>query len=188
MIREAIGAGISDIGENRVQDAVSKFAEIGGAVRWHLVGHLQTNKVRDAVRIFSLIHSVDSIRLAEAIDKEAGKAGKKQDALMQVNVSGEESKFGMRPEDANDFLKKVLLYPNIVIRGLMTIAPDDKNPESARPYFRALRELRDRIRASHGGLDNFTMLSMGMTGDFRVAVEEGATHVRVGRAIFGDRH
>lgn len=174
--REALKSGVTDIGENRVQDGVSKYAAIGGKVTWHLIGHLQTNKARDAVRIFSLIHSVDSIRLAREIDKEAKKIQKTQDVLIQVNTSGEKSKFGIAPEDLEAFYKEVLLYPNINILGLMTIAPEVENAEEVRPYFRRLRELKEKIGCSE--------LSMGMSGDFEVAIEEGATMVRIGRAIF----
>ena len=181
-IQTAILAGVTDIGENRVQDALFKHKAIGDRVTWHLIGHLQTNKVKDAVKIFSLIHSVDSVRIAEAIDKEAGKIGKVQDTLLQVNISGESTKFGVRPEDADDILEEITLYDNINIKGFMTIAPEAGDPESVRKYFRALRELRDRVSTDRGA--DYGVLSMGMTGDFEVAVEEGSTIVRVGRAIF----
>ena len=179
-IQTAILAGVTDIGENRVQDAVAKYKAIGTRVTWHLIGHLQTNKAKDAVRIFSLIHSVDSIRLAKAIDKEASKIGKIQDILVQVNVSGEASKFGIEPDRAEELIKNISVCKNVRVRGLMTIAPESEYPESSRPYFKALNELRNRI----GGLPE---LSIGMTGDFEVAIEEGATMLRVGRAIFYDK-
>jgi len=176
----ALSLGVKDIGENRMQDAAIKYSEIGDRVVWHMIGHLQTNKAKDAVKIFSLIHSVDSIRLAEAIDKEASKLGKVQDILVQVNISGEASKFGIEPDRVAELIKKISACKNVRVRGLMTIAPESEDPESSRPYFKALRELRNRI----GGLKE---LSMGMTGDFEVAIEEGATMLRVGRAIFYDK-
>lgn len=183
-VSRALDSGINVIAENRVQDAVKKHAVIGGRAEWHLVGHLQTNKARDAVRLFSLIHSVDSARLAKEIDKEAGKAGKVQDILIQVNVSGEASKFGVEPDMVGDLLNEVAQLPNVAVRGLMTIAPEVDDPEKVRPYFRALRELRDSLSRLH--LTPYTLhLSMGMTNDFEVAIEEGSNLVRIGRAIFG---
>ncbi len=182
-IEEALALGIKDIGENRVQDALVKYKTIGGRAVWHLIGHLQTNKVRDAVGIFSLIHSVDSLRLAEAIDKEAKRAGKVQNILIQVNISGQVSKFGIPQDEVRPFFEKAALYPDISISGLMTIAPEVDDPEKARPYFRKLRELRDELQNSQLSTLNY-QLSMGMTNDFEVAIEEGSTMVRVGRAIF----
>ena len=203
-IKEALALGVKDIGENRVQNAASKYKMIGDKATWHLIGHLQTNKVKEAVRIFSLIHSVDSIRLAKEIDREAKKIGKVQDMLVQVNTSGEKSKFGLSPNEIAAFFKEVSLYPNINISGLMTIAPSlDKSSgwcheqsqrtpevddsEEVRPYFRKLRELRDEINAVRCTHYALRTLSMGMTNDFEVAIEEGATVVRVGRAIFGEK-
>jgi hypothetical protein len=182
-IEEILASGLKDIGENRVQDALLKHKTIGDRAIWHLIGHLQTNKVRDAVGIFSLIHSVDSLRLAEAIDKEAKRIGKVQDVLIQVNTSGEESKFGMSRDEAIPFFEKVASYPNISILGLMTMAPEVEDPEKTRPCFRKLRELRDEINAM-GGRHALQILSMGMTNDFEIAIEEGSTMIRVGRAIF----
>jgi len=176
-ISSVLSLGVKDIGENRIQDAAIKYGLIGERASWHMIGHLQTNKAKDAVRIFSLIHSVDSVRLAEAIDKEALKIGKVQDILVQANVSGEMSKFGMDPDGTAELIKSISACKNIRLRGLMTIAPESDDPESSRPFFKALRELSGRI----GGLPE---LSMGMTGDFEVAIEEGATMVRVGRALF----
>ncbi|MBN2452789.1 MAG: YggS family pyridoxal phosphate-dependent enzyme [Candidatus Omnitrophica bacterium] len=179
---EAARAGIKIFGENRVQDAARKHAAIGNRAEWHLIGHLQTNKARDAVGIFSLIHSVDSVRLADAIDKEAGRIGKRQDILVQVNISGEKSKFGIPPESAAGVLKEIVACPNISIRGLMTIAPEADDPEEVRPYFAGLRQILEKVNVELG--TNYSMLSMGMSNDFEVAVEEGATLVRIGRAIF----
>lgn len=181
-MQTAILAGVTDVGENRVQDAVLKHEAIGDKVTWHLIGHLQTNKAKDAVRIFSLIHSVDSIRLMKAIDKEASGIGKIQDVLLQINISGEDTKFGVHPEDVDGILDESALYGSINIKGFMTIAPQSRDPESVRKYFRALRELRDRVNSERDA--NYAALSMGMTDDFEVAIDEGATIVRIGRAIF----
>lgn len=183
-IEEAMACGLKDLGENRVQDLSAKYGIIGEKANWHLIGHLQTNKVKDAVRISSLIHSLDSIRLAKEIDKEAKKQGKVQPVLMQVNTSAEATKFGIRPDETIDFIKEVILYQNINIKGLMTIAPEVDDPEMVRPYFRALRQLRDEIDVLHPTSHIPRLLSMGMSNDFEVAIEEGSNMVRVGRAIF----
>jgi pyridoxal phosphate enzyme, YggS family len=183
-IEEVLALGVKDIGENRVQDALVKYKAIGGGLAWHMIGHLQTNKVRDAVGISSLIHSVDSLRLAEAIDREAKRAGKIQDVLIQVNVSGEESKFGISRDEVRPFFEKAASYNNVNIAGLMTIAPEAGDPEDARPHFRALRELRDQLNEIQDTRYKIQILSMGMTNDFEVAIEEGSTMVRIGRAIF----
>jgi pyridoxal phosphate enzyme (YggS family) len=185
-IEEALASGVTTFGENRVQEALVKYDSIDGRALWHLVGHLQTNKVKDAVSIFSLIHSIDSARLAKEIDKEASRIDKVQDILIQVNVSGEESKFGVRSEEAVDFFKSILLYPNINIKGLMTIAPETANPEKSRPCFRGLRELLGNINSLGLTPSPLRILSMGMTDDFEVAIEEGSTMVRIGRGIFND--
>ena len=181
-IEEVLALGVKDIGENRVQDALIKYKAIGGRAIWHLIGHLQTNKVKDAVRIFSLIHSVDSVRLAKEIDTQAKKIGKVQEILIQVNTSGEESKFGVAPDEASKLFEEIALYPNINTSGLMTIAPEVLNPEETRSCFRRLRELRDELNTILN--TRYTILSMGMTNDFEVAIKEGSTMVRVGRAIF----
>jgi pyridoxal phosphate enzyme (YggS family) len=182
-IEEVLALGVKDIGENKVQDALVKYKAIGDRAIWHLIGHLQTNKVKDAVRIFSLIHSVDSVRLAKEIDAQAKKIGKVQDILIQVNMSGEESKFGVAPDEASKLFEEIALYPNINTSGLMTIAPEVLDPEETRPCFRRLRELRDELQNSQLTTHNL-QLSMGMTNDFEAAIEEGSTMVRVGRAIF----
>ena len=182
-IEEVLALGVKDIGENRVQDALSKYMAIGGRAIWHLIGHLQTNKVSHVVRIFSLIHSVDSLRLVEAIDREAKKISKVQNVLIQVNTSGQLSKFGISPDEVRPFFEKAALYPNINIAGLMTMAPEVPDPEEARPCFRKLRELRDELKNLQ--LTTYDLqLSMGMTNDFEVAIEEGSTMIRVGTAIF----
>ena len=183
-IEALLELGVKDLGENRVQDALLKYRAIGPKPNWHLVGHLQTNKAKNAVKIFSLIHSVDSARLAKEIDKEAGKINKIQDILIQVNTSGEKTKFGIRPDKVLGIFKEVILYPNIGIKGLMTIAPEVDDPELARPYFKMLRDLRDKINEIRCTKYDVRILSMGMSNDFEVAIEEGSNMVRIGRAIF----
>ncbi|MCM8795612.1 MAG: YggS family pyridoxal phosphate-dependent enzyme [Candidatus Omnitrophica bacterium] len=188
-IKEVISAGITDIGENRVQEALKKYYELQDIsyrlpkINWHMVGHLQTNKTKDAVKTFDLIHSVDSLHLAEEINRQAAKINKIQNILVEVNTSGESSKFGLREDEVIEFIKELPRLKNLSIKGLMTIAPRVDDPSKTRPYFKALRLLRDRIY--HLGLNcDLTILSMGMTEDFWVAIEEGATMIRLGRAIF----
>jgi len=189
-IEEAAASGINEIGENKVQEALlkyKKFADISGAwrIKWHMVGHLQTNKAREAVEVFTLIHSVDSLHLALAIDKEAARIKKVQDILVEVNTSGEAAKFGIKPDEAVEVVKEIAKLKNIRIEGLMTIAPVVNNPEEARPYFRRLKDLRDKINQSGVAGYELRVLSMGMTDDFEAAIEEGSNMVRIGRAIFG---
>ena len=184
-IGEVLNSDVRTLGENRVRDALAKQRSIGNRAEWHLVGHLQTNKAKDAVGIFSLIHSVDSLRLAAAIDKEAKKINKVQDVLVQVNTSGEATKLGMPPEAVFRFLKESALYRNISIKGLMTIAPEVDDTEKTRPFFLRLRELRNEINNLQLTAYSLQLLSMGMTNDFEVAIEEGSNMVRIGRAIFG---
>jgi PLP dependent protein len=182
-VKEIIDCGVMDIGENRVQEAMGKYPEVANPkVRWHLIGHLQSNKVKDAVKIFDLIHSVESLRLAEEIDKFAAKINKTQDILLEVKTSLEATKSGILPEDLEEKFKAIAKLNNISIKGLMTIAPLADDPEEVRSYFRQLRELRDNL----GPAGSRFILSMGMTDDFEVAVEEGADMVRIGRAIFGE--
>ena len=183
-VGEVIGAGITDIGENKLQEARLKAdSRKLKAVRWHMVGHLQSNKVKDAVKIFDLIHSVDSEDLAQEIDNQAAKISKVQDILIQVNTSAEESKFGLRPKQVAETISIMRGLKNIRISGLMTIAPLVSDPEKVRLYFRALRELRDKIIELR--LMTYDLrLSMGMSDDFEVAIEEGADIVRIGRAIY----
>lgn len=191
-IKEVIETGINDIGENRVQEALVKFAEYralntGYRVKWHLVGHLQTNKAKDAVGIFDLIQSVDSLRLAAEIDKQAAKINKIQDVLIEVKTSPEATKFGLKPQESIEIIKEIAKLKNINIQGLMTIAPIVDIPDKARPYFRMLREIQSKVnhelRTTNSELRT---LSMGMTDDFQVAIQEGANMVRLGRAIFGE--
>lgn len=184
-IKEAISAGVKIIGENKVQEAKEKYQILSTKIEWHLVGHLQTNKVKYAIEIFDCIHSVDSIKLAEEIDKRSLQFGKTTNVLIEVNVSGEETKYGIKPEEVEYFLKEIFEFSRIRVRGLMTIAPIAEDKEEVRPYFRKLRELSKEIKNKN--LKNVKMdyLSMGMTGDFEVAIEEGANMVRIGRGIFG---
>jgi pyridoxal phosphate enzyme (YggS family) len=183
LIREAVDAGQLLFGENRVQEAMVKIPSLPGSLRWHLVGHLQSNKIRKALPLFELIHSVDSAELAGEIDRIAGETGLFPRVLLEVNVSGEGSKHGFRPEQLERDLETLLALPRLQVEGFMTMAPLAPEAEAARPFFAGLRELRDRM-AARAGIP-FGILSMGMSGDFEVAVEEGATLVRVGSAIFG---
>ena len=183
-IKEAMAAGIKIIGENRVQEAREKFKDIGKEVEWHLIGHLQTNKVKYIFDIFSLIHSVDSLPLSEEIQRRAENKGLETDILIEVNLSGEKTKFGILPEKAINFVKDISRFKNINIMGLMTIPPFSESPEDSRKYFKMLRMLRDDIQKE--GIE-MKELSMGMSNDFEAAVEEGATMVRIGTAIFGER-
>lgn len=186
-IAEAVAAGVDVIGENYVQEAQRKIDALGKRIEWHMIGHLQTNKAKYAVKLFDVIHSVDSMALAQELDKRACAAGRVIGVLIEVNVGGEETKTGLPPEKAVPLVREAAALKNIEIRGLMTIPPWFDDPEEARPYFRALRELRDRIEAEHIPGVGMQELSMGMSTDYGVAIEEGATIVRVGRGIFGER-
>jgi hypothetical protein len=187
-VKEAIDAGIHLLGENYIQEAREKIdALMGSPAAWHFIGHLQTNKARFAVELFDLIHSVDSIKLARALDKQARRQGKIQPILIQVNIAEEKSKSGITEEAAPQLIRQVSRFGNLSVRGLMTMPPFFNAPEKVRPYFRALRQLATRIEAMNIERAAMTELSMGMTGDFEVAIEEGATIVRVGTAIFGER-
>lgn len=187
LILEAIDAGITDVGENRVQEANSKRDQINRSVRWHLVGHLQTNKVKQALQIFDLIHSVDSLRLLAEIDRRSAQLGRQTDVLIQVNTSAEPSKYGIEPDQTLNLIEASLDYTHVRIRGLMTIGVFLPNLEAVRPSFVLLRELREKILAWQFPGVEMEYLSMGMTNDFEVAIEEGANLVRIGTAIFGSR-
>ena len=183
VVDEAYALGMRHFGENRVQDCVEKFATpLPSDAVLHEIGQLQTNKAKQAVQLFQVIHSVDRPSLVQALDKAATAQGKRIDVLIQVNVAGEDQKAGCEPDDAAGLIGAVRASSSLALRGLMTMAPLVATPEEARPVFAGLRELRDRITADHGV--ELPWLSMGMTNDFEVAIEEGATHVRVGRAIF----
>jgi pyridoxal phosphate enzyme (YggS family) len=185
-ISKAIEAGLTILGENYVQEAKDKIAAIGNHAQWHMIGHLQTNKAKYAVKLFDCIHSVDRLELAQELDKRAGQINRKLNVLIEVN-SGEESKSGIEKTQALELVRQVAHLPNLTLRGLMTMAPYSDNPENSRPYFKALRDLREDIdRAGIAGI-SMEELSMGMTDDFEVAIEEGATIIRIGRAIFGKR-
>jgi PLP dependent protein len=186
LVRKAIEAGVDIVGENYIQEAQEKYAILSDAlIHWHFIGHLQSNKAKYAVRMFELIHSVDSMKLAAEIDKQARKAGKIQNILVQVNISKETSKSGIMQEQTLELIRSISSYSNVRVKGLMTMPPYFDAPERARPYFAALRRLRDQMEQDLGvPLED---LSMGMTGDFEVAIEEGATLVRIGTAVFGER-
>lgn len=187
-VRDAYEAGIKAMGENRVQEASEKASLLEDiAIEWHLIGHLQTNKVKQAVMLFSLIHSVDSIHLAEEIDKRAHMMGKVQNVLLQVNVSGESTKNGIDVANLPFLIHSVMDASNLNLCGLMTIAPFAVNPEQARPVFRETRRLFDNIKSGHNVGKDFQWLSMGMSLDYTVAVEEGANMIRLGTALFGAR-
>ena len=187
-LRQAYEAGQRCFGENRVQEINDKFPRLPDDIKWHMIGHLQTNKVRYLMDKAVMIHSVDSAHLARAISKEAVKAGRVMDILLEVNAAGEESKFGLSREEVLPLVKDIASLPGIHICGLMTVAPFTDDPETNRVFFRNLRELA--VDIDRQSIDNVSMavLSMGMTGDFEVAIEEGATHIRVGTAIFGKRN
>lgn len=188
-IKEAYDAGIRDFGENKVQELSKKYELLPKDIRWHMIGHLQRNKVKDVVGKAALIHSVDSLRLAEEISKESAKKNLVTDILIEVNIAMEESKFGFSDyETLLTFLQNIASLPNICVKGLMTVAPYTENPEENRCYFSKLRQLA--VDIMHENIDNISMdiLSMGMTGDYEVAIEEGATYVRVGTGIFGERN
>jgi pyridoxal phosphate enzyme (YggS family) len=184
-LRGAPAAGLADLGENRVQEAAPKIEALGHAVTWHLVGHLQSNKAKAATRLFDLIHSIDDVDLATALDRHAGALGKRQRVLFQVNVSGEESKSGFAPAQLRTVAERLAALPHLQPEGLMTIAPQGAGEDELRGVFRALRLLRDQLAPAFPG-GSWRHLSMGMTDDYEIAVEEGATLVRVGRAIFGE--
>ncbi|WP_300668130.1 YggS family pyridoxal phosphate-dependent enzyme [Desulfoluna sp.] len=189
MVREAMEAGQRVFGENYIQEAVAKIEEIGsGDIEWHFIGHLQSKKSKYAAGAFALIHSVDSLKLAKEIDKQAAKLGIVQAILIQVNTSGEESKSGTTSEEAIEMVREVAALENVAIKGLMTMPAFFDDPEGARPYFRQLRLIKERIEALAIPGVEMKELSMGMSGDFEVAIEEGATLVRVGTAIFGARN
>ena len=188
-VREAYAAGQRDFGENRVQEALQKIsASADLKIRWHLLGHLQTNKARKAAPAFATIQSIDSLELLEKVDRAAADAGTAPELLIQVDLAGEETKFGAPPDEARRILDRAMRCTAARVTGLMTLPPVPDSPEDARPFFRQLRELRDRWIAEGVPGTMLGELSMGMSQDFEVGVEEGATIVRVGTAIFGSRH
>lgn len=186
-IKQVCDLGILDLGENKVQELLTKYDQLDSSCRWHLIGHLQTNKVKYIIDKVSLIHSVDSIPLIEEINSRAAKLGKKMDILLQVNVAGEETKFGIEPTEVDKYIGIISQMNHVNLKGLMTIAPLAENPEEIRPVFKKLYQIY--IDINNKRLDNVTMdyLSMGMSNDFEVAIEEGANIVRIGTGIFGKR-
>jgi len=184
VIRQALTAGVTILGENRVQEARDKIVALPGQATWHLVGHLQTNKAKIAVQLFEMIHSLDSLKLAEALDRSGEQAGRTVRCLMEVNLGGEESKGGTTEEGVRPLLEAAQRLTHLRVDGLMTIPPFLPDPEQVRPFFRRLRNLREKLAGEGFRLAE---LSMGMTHDFEVAIEEGATMVRIGTAIFGPR-
>jgi len=183
-ILEAIEAGIKIIGENYVQEAQRKYELIGPRVSWHMIGRLQTNKAKYAVGLFEVIHSLDSLKLAQELQKTAERQDKKVKVMIQVNIAGEATKGGIYPDKVKELSERVLEFPNLELIGLMTIPPLSKNPEDSRPFFRKLRELKEELNREGFPLAE---LSMGMSNDFKVAIEEGATILRIGTLIFGSR-
>ncbi len=177
--------GVRDFGENKVQEAKAKIPLCNGSLRWHGIGHLQTNKARDAVRLFSMLHAVDSLKLALEIEKQAEAQSRKMPVLLEVNVSGEGSKFGFKPEEVVAAAIEVNRLKRVELRGLMTMAPYAEEAEKSRPFFRRLAELKLQVEQKLGA--RLPDLSMGMSGDFEVGIEEGATLVRIGTALFGER-
>jgi pyridoxal phosphate enzyme (YggS family) len=187
MVEMAFRLGVTDFGENRVQEALPKIAEFRPqGLRWHMIGHLQSNKARKVVSSFDYVQSVDSLSLARLLNRHAAQLGIRLPVLLEVNISGEESKEGMTPSEAHALAQQIVALPHLEVQGLMTIAPLVDDAEEVRPVFRSLRELRDQLRNEVPDCA-WQHLSMGMTDDYRVAIEEGATIVRIGRAIFGER-
>ena len=186
-VQEAIACGQHAFGENKVQEIMDKYDAVGPEASWHLIGHLQTNKVKYIVDKVAMIHSVESVKLAEEIEKRAAAKNICVDILVEINIAAEESKFGIQPKDTESFLRQIALFPHIRIRGLMTVAPFVLDAEQNRVYFRQMRQLLVDMNAKKIDNVNMDTLSMGMSGDFQVAIEEGATIVRVGTSIFGER-
>ncbi len=187
-IREAISCGIRDIGENRVQEARKKIEILGREnIRWYMIGHLQKNKVKYAIKMFDMIQSLDSLPLAEELERRLAKERKKMPVLVEVNIGRESTKFGIFPEKLKEFIHALREYPHLECRGLMCIPPWSENPENTRPYFARMRELMEEIKKENFPHVKMEILSMGMSDDFEVAIEEGANMVRLGRIIFGER-
>ena len=187
-LQEAYDLGVRIFGENKVQELTAKYEALPKDIHWHMIGHLQSNKVKYIIDKAELIHSVDSLKLAETIEKEAAKHDLIADILVEVNVAEEESKFGMKMEEVIPFVEKVSAFPHVRVRGLMTIAPFVEDPEENRSIFADLHKLYIDIKKKNHDNDTVSVLSMGMTNDYEVAIEEGATMVRVGTGIFGARN
>lgn len=187
MLQEIYDEGIRDFGENKPQEIKDKYPQLSGDIRWHMIGHLQRNKIKYIIDKVCMIHSIDSLRLAEAVSEEAVKHGIVMPVLVEVNVAREESKYGIMPEETEAFVRQISVLPGIRLEGLMTIAPFTENAEDNRQFFRRLKKLYVDIKEKNIDNVNMCSLSMGMTGDYEVAIEEGATMVRVGTGIFGER-
>lgn len=187
VIQKAVDNGLVVLGENRVQEARNKIELVKSSVEWHLIGHLQRNKVKMAIGMFTMIQSMDSLALAGEIQKRAEQAKQVVDVLVQVNIGREKTKYGIEPDDTESFIEKAALFPNLKIRGLMAIAPFKENTEEVRPYFRRLRSIFENIKQKSINNVNMDYLSMGMSNDFEVAIEEGANMVRIGTGFFGAR-
>ena len=191
-IREAIEAGVRTLGENRVQEAAAKIPELSAIsadykVQWHLIGRLQSNKARRAVELFDAVHSVESLKLAERLDNIAGESGRRLPVFIEVNLGGEGSKAGAAPDEVLLLCEQISKFANLELKGLMAVPPFFDDPEDARPFFQRLRRMRDRVGRAGAAGEQFKDLSMGMSNDFEVAIEEGATFIRVGTALFGAR-
>lgn len=186
-VMEAVACGLNILGENKVQEILEKYDLINGNVAWHMIGHLQTNKVKYIADKVSMIHSVDSIKLAEEINKRFRSYGRIIDILVEINIGGEDNKHGIKPEETVEFIKRLSEYSNLKVMGLMTVAPAFENAESSRPYFKKMKDIFDDI--GRIGIENVNMryLSMGMTNDFEIALEEGSNVIRIGTGIFGPR-
>ena len=187
MIREAMNCGLHVFGENKVQELCDKYEELPKDLQWHMIGHLQRNKVKYLIGKTALIHSVDSLRLAQAVQEEAAKKGAVMDILLEVNAAEEESKFGLAVEEVLPLVRQIAPFPNLRVKGLMTVAPFVQDPEENRKYFRTLKQLAVDINDKNIDNVHVNILSMGMTNDYEVAIEEGATMVRIGTGIFGER-
>lgn len=186
-IKAAVDYGIRDLGENRVQEILDKYSVFPADIRWHLIGHLQTNKVKYIADKVYMIHSLDSLKLAEEIEKRAAAIDRVIPCLVQVNIADEDTKFGLKKEDTEDFVKEMIHFPHIAVEGLMTIGPHVDDEEQIRSVFRELRQLKEELNAKALPAVKMRELSMGMSGDYQAAVREGATMVRVGTTIFGSR-
>ena len=186
-IQEAIDAGIDVIGENYVQEAAEKYSVIGDKARWHMIGHLQRNKVKDALKVFECIQSVDSLRLAKEIDRQCGRYGKIMPVLVEVNIAGEESKYGVKPEELTQIIQQIAALPDLRVNGLMTMEPYSHDPEVSRPHFRRMKQLFDAVKSQDIPGVEMNILSMGMSNSYQVAIEEGSNMVRLGIKLFGPR-
>lgn len=187
-IMEAVGCGLNVLGENKVQEILEKYDHIKGDVAWHMIGHLQTNKVKYIADKVSMIHSVDSIKLAEEINKRFKNCGRIIDILVEINIGGEDNKHGIKPEETVEFIKCISEYSSIKVMGLMTVAPAFEDAEKSRPYFKEMKNIFDEVGRTNIQNINMKYLSMGMTNDFDIALEEGSNIIRIGTGIFGARN